>query len=177
MTQTRRSFQGVHPRCLGDERRLARRAAHARELKDSSSRWARDGAGARQHRAVSIAAVTYNPRQQPGHRERWPAGSSTRPAARYKTSTRHGRASAPFVSSAILSILPGVISLIAYADCPVARECLIPQEEFHFVGVVSTRGPLDHNISPQTTCVFVRPLCYARTPRKRNIIVFTYKTN
>ena len=89
---------------------------------------------------------------------------------------RDGRASAPFVSSAILSILPGVISLIAYADCPVARECLISPEEFHFVGGVSTRGPLDHNISPQTTCVFVRPLCYARRPRKTNIIVFMYKT-
>ena len=33
-----------------------------------------------------------------------------------------------------------MISLIAFAVCTVARERFIPQEEFHFVGVVSTRG-------------------------------------
>ena len=105
-----------------------------------------------------------------------PEGTQFAPDSYLYEVQRDGRASAPFVSSAILSILPGVISLIAYADCPVARECLISPEEFHFVGVVSTRGPLDHNISPQTTCVFVRPLCYAQKPRKANIIVFMYKT-
>ena len=105
-----------------------------------------------------------------------PEGTQFAPDSYLYEEQRDGRASAPFVSSAILSILPGVISLIAYADCPVARECLISPEEFHFVGVISTRGPLDHNMSPQTACVFVRPLCYARTPRKTNIIVFMYKT-
>ena len=79
-------------------------------------------------------------------------------------------------SSVRLSNHPGLMSLVAYAGCPVARECLVVQVEFHSVSGVSTRGPLDHNISPQTTCVFVRPLCYARTPRKTNIIVFMYKT-
>ena len=79
-------------------------------------------------------------------------------------------------SSVRLSNHPGLISLVAYAGCPVARECLVVQVEFHSVSGVSTRGPLDHNTSPQTTCVFVRALCYARTPRKTNIIVFMYKT-
>ena len=82
-------------------------------------------------------------RTSPGARRRvLPEGTQFAPDSYLYEEQRDGRASAPFVSSAILSILPGVISLIAYADCPVARECLISQEEFHFVGVVSTRGPL-----------------------------------
>ena len=163
---------------------MPRRRAKARPARSTRQRTQRffESLGTRRGRRSSAPRGKHRrcnlqPATETGpRRSRWPAGSSTRPAARYKTSTGHWRASAPFVSSAILSILPGVISLIAYADCPVARECLISPEEFHFVGVVSTRGPLDHNISPQTICVFVRPLCYARRPRKTNIIVFMYKT-
>ena len=98
------------------------------------------------------------------HTASGPLSNSTGPGARRRC------------SSVRLSNHPGLISLVAYAGCPVARECLVVQVEFHSVGGVSTRGPLDHNISPQTTCVFVRPLCYARTPRKTNIIVSICKT-
>ena len=102
-----------------------------------------------------------------------PEGTQFAPVA---TSARYrGTGARRRCSSVRLSNHPGLISLVAYAGCPVARECLVVQVEFHSVSGVSTRGPLDHNISPQTTCVFVRALCYARTPRKTNSIVFMYK--
>ena len=72
-------------------------------------------------------------------RSQWPARSSKQPAARYQT--RWGRARIGAVRQfSYRTNLPDVISLIAFAVCTVARERLIPQEEFHFVGVVSTRG-------------------------------------
>ena len=112
---------------------MPRRRAKARPARRTSERTPRlaESLGTRRGRRSSAPRGKHRrcnlqPATETGpRRSRWPAGSSTRPAARYKTSTGHWRASAPFVSSAILSILPGVISLIAYADCPVARECLI----------------------------------------------------
>ena len=155
---------------------MPRRRAKARPARRTSQRTPRffESLGTRRGRRSSAPRCKHRrcnlqPATATGpRRARWPAGSSTRPAARYQT--RRGRARVGAVRQfGYRTILPGVISLIAYAGCPVARECLIVRDESHFVGVVSTRGPLDYNISPQTTCVFVRHLCYARTPRKTNI--------